>query len=87
MWTSVEIHTLYKEGGGVITCETLIKKISDTFQSKLLILSSPSIASILVFRNHASSIVRIETVDDENVEIDKIYKVVTKEIDSIPFKK
>ena len=26
MWTSVEIHTLYKEGGGVITRETLIKK-------------------------------------------------------------
>ena len=85
MWTSVEIHTLYKEGGGVITRKTLIKKISDTFRSKLLILSSPSIASILVFINHASSIVR--TVDDENVEIDKIYKVVTKEIDSIPFKK
>ena len=87
MWTSVEIYKLYKQAGGVITRETLVKKIADTFGSKLLVLSSPSIASILVFRNHASSIMRIENVDDDNVDIEKIAKVVINEIDSIPLKR
>ena len=37
MWT-VEICELYKEVGGFLTCETLVKKIADTFGSKLLVL-------------------------------------------------
>ena len=52
-----------------------------------MVLSSPSIASILVFRSHASSIMRIENIDDENVEIDKVANVVIHEINSIPFQR
>ena len=52
IWNSVELYSLYNELGGTLDLfsqHSLIKSVCEYFHSNLLVLSSPGVASILVF--------------------------------------
>ena len=88
MWTSVEIHQYYCDiGGNILSRRSLINELSTHFGTSLLVLSSPGIASILLFRGKASSIFRIDDIDEDEADIKKVAKVIEKEIKQIPVNK
>lgn len=63
IWNSVELHELYQELGGTqLSRRLLLNYLDETLHQHLLVLSSPGIASILVFKNNATSQLRL--VDD-----------------------
>ena len=65
LWNSVEVHERYIElGGEDKSRRTLLNHVSEKLHPDLLILSSPGVASILIFRSMASAQLRI--VDDED---------------------
>ena len=68
-WNSVELYNLYGElGGTLLSRRSLIKSVHEHFHSNLLILSSPGVASILVFRGKASDHLRL--IDDAEDDCD-----------------
>lgn len=68
-WNSVELYNLYGElGGTLLSRRSLIKSVHEHFHPNLLILSSPGVASILVFRGKASDNLRI--IDDAQDDCD-----------------
>ena len=73
-WTSVELHEKYMKMNGYISSRrTIIEKVKEKF-SELLVLSSPGIADIIIFKEAASKIFKIEDRED----IDIITKGVAK---------
>ncbi len=69
-WHSVELFQAYTDyGGTVLSRKQLIKKLSDHFGAHLLVLSSPGIANIIVFRNKASDILRVVDDDDDDLDV------------------
>lgn len=67
IWNSAELYTLYSElGGTLISRRFLIKSVCEHFHPNLLVLTSPGVASILVFRGKAADHLRIidDTEDD-----------------------
>jgi hypothetical protein len=71
MWTSVELHNAYAKGGGNrLSRKQLVTKIKEHFGEKVLILTSPGIASIVVFRAQASSVLNV-VKDDDGDEVTK----------------
>jgi hypothetical protein len=59
MWNSVELHKLYVYGG-TLSRRFLVRSVEQALSPDLLVLSSPGVASILVFRSNASEHLRIE---------------------------
>ena len=60
VWSSVEMHQKYVEIGGTLLRRTLVKNISEELGNQLLVLSSPGIADILIFKEQATSILKVE---------------------------
>jgi hypothetical protein len=66
VWNSVEVHEQYIELGGTdLSRRALVNVLYERLQPDLLILSSPGVASILVFRSTASNELRIVDDDEE----------------------
>ena len=66
MWNSVELYDLYKcNGGNQISRRTLLTTLQENIWSERLILSSPGVARIVVFRKCASSFMKIFDDVDE----------------------
>ena len=57
--------------------------MSAEFGKELLVLSSPGIASILTFRKHDVSILKVEDVDENQVDISNIAKCIRREVQEI----
>ena len=54
MWNSVDLYSMYSEGGGFkYSRRTLIKGLVDYFGGQVVLLSSPGSASILIFKRIA----------------------------------
>ena len=93
MWTSIELEALYKEkGGSNLSRSKLVKNIHQYFGNKVVVLSSPGLANILIFRTHASSIIRLQEDADEvensmNDKLDLVAKTIVDEIKAIPYDK
>ena len=60
VWSSVEMHQEYLEIGGTLLRRTLVKNILEELGNQLLVLSSPGIADILIFKEQATSILKVE---------------------------
>ena len=76
MWNSVEIYNKYSEYGGLfLTRRNLIRNIVENFGNEVVLLSSPGVASILVFRKHCHF--KLQNIDDSN---DKNLKIIATAI-------
>ena len=60
IWSSIELHNIYKYLGGSVSREYLINQVKEYFGGHLIPLSSPGLSTMFVFANHASSIMKIE---------------------------
>ena len=72
IWTSVEIYSSYLSFEGQnMSRRTLVQNLSEHFSTELVVLSSPGIADIIMFRSKATALLRIvdENSDDRSVEI------------------
>lgn len=79
MWNSIEIENLYTSHGGTILVRyKLIHKLQVHFGGNLLVLSGNGVASILVFRSHAPS--HLKLVDDhDDINVTSLAKAIKKE--------
>ena len=76
MWNSVEIYNKYSEyGGPLLTRRNSIRNIVKHFGNEVVLLSSPGVASILVFRKHCHF--KLQTIDDSD---DKNLKIIATAI-------
>ena len=83
MWNSVELFDSYSQFGGVQLCRwTLVSKRQELFGNDLMVLSSPGIANIIVFRSCASQILRLVNTEEDDTEtlIGKASKSILQEI-------
>lgn len=88
IWTSVGIHNLYmKYGGHTLSRGNLISQICEVFGDDLLVFSSPGLANILVFRNTASDLLRLEELDDDNKQIENVAKLIVKDCKELKLNK
>ena len=79
IWNSAELYTLYSElGGTLISRHFLIKSVHEYFHPNLLVLTSPGVASILVFRGKAADHVRIIDDAEDDCNAKAISKVAKK---------
>ena len=90
IWNSVELFERYRDfGGNKLSRKHLIKKLSVIFEDDLLVLSSPGIASIIIFRSKASDVLRL--VDDEEDDLDaavtKVSNKIVQDVKAIPMDK
>ena len=86
--TSSDVYKKYLALGGSITTRWwLMKHLKDYFGSKLLVLSSPGINDILVFKEVAASMFCIEENDEDYVDTKSVAKEIVKEIHSIEHEK
>ncbi|KAG0720783.1 hypothetical protein GWK47_047752 [Chionoecetes opilio] len=69
MWNSIELLAPDTElNGDRLSRRTLIQKLQQTFDSELIVLSSPGIADIIAFRSCASQTLRLVNVDEDDSE-------------------
>lgn len=80
IWNSVELSKLYSDQGGTrSTKKQLLKDISNHFGESILVMSSPGIASIVVFRDEAPGLLKLVPDNDVN-ETDISISILKKEI-------
>ena len=85
LWTSIEVYSYYQQNGGnILSRQGLLSKLSIEFGNELLVLSSPGIASILAFRKHAASILKVEEIDEFQADVSNISKCIRREVEQIP---
>ena len=89
MWTSVDVHNHYTESGGVaLSRQALVTKLVHEFGEDLIVLSSPGLANILVFRAHAAGILKLCEDDDEcRQDVSKYAKCIKRKIKDMPLVK
>ena len=89
MWTSVDVERTYTELGGTsLSRPELIKRVTSDLDNEIVVLSSPGLAHILIFRDKASTLLRlVETTDTDDRNIDAVSKTITKECKNIPINK
>ena len=64
IWSSVELYAAYQnEGGKKVSLRELMSKVKEFFSEKVLIFSSPGIASVRLFTAHATTVLSV--VKDE----------------------
>ena len=67
IWNSIEVYNLYKfYKGESLTRRQRIKKLAKHFRQNLLILSDTGVASIRVFHNKASNVLKLVAIENDN---------------------
>ena len=89
MWTSIDLEKEYKNvGGEILTRKNLVERLLFDYKDDVILLSSPGIANILVFKTQANHILRIQEVDDEDeIHVQAVAKSIVKEIKEMTFNK
>ena len=88
IWTSTELHSCYQTyEGKVLSRQQLVTELQTHFGKDILVLSSPGIANIVIFRSHASSLLHVIEENDDDFNFHKLGKTIQKEILSIPKQK
>ena len=84
---SVEVHGYYVESGGIVfSRQALVAKLAKEFGEDLLILSSPGLANILMFRKQAADVLKLCEVENDNSKYTiKAGKWVSNEIKNMSF--
>ena len=88
IWTSTELHSCYQTyEGEALSRQQLVTELQTHFGKDILVLSSPGIANIVIFRTHASSLLHVIEEDDDDFNFNKLGKTIQKEILTIPKQK
>ena len=79
IWNSMDLYKLYKELGGTrLSRRSLINYLGELLHPDLLDLSSPGVASIILFRSKAASQLRVEDDLDDDCNTRAIRSLGTK---------
>ena len=79
-----ELHRIYTKDGGTLSRRYLIQKVSQHFGDEFVVLSAVGLANIIMFKSHASSLMYMETEDDDDpISIAKIAKKIAQEVKEI----
>lgn len=80
-WESVSLYNQYESCQEErLSRRYLIRRLQEHYGDSLLILSSPGVASIIMSRSRASEMMQIvDYVNDDNIALEKLAKVVRKE--------
>ena len=90
VWTSLNLCDEYvKLGGASLSRKALVQRLLTEYKNEVILLSSPGIANILVFKAKANSIVRIQKLEDEDEAIIQtiVKNIVSELIKNITFDK
>ena len=67
IWNSVELFQLYQsKGGQMLTKRQVVDQHVDHFGDTILVVSSPGVSSIVVFRNKAPTLLKLVPSDDDS---------------------
>ena len=70
VWSSVELHTLYKEKGGVdCNRSRLLNSLKEIMGDEIMILSSPGVATMLISKSKATIVLRLDEVDQDDFDL------------------
>ena len=94
MWTSVDLEAEYVEHGIVLSRKRFMAKVHKDMIDKFIILTSPGIETIIVPKTYASSTLRIQAVEKDDIDekdeldaaIETVAKAIVAEIKDIPSK-
>ena len=88
MWTSIEVKKIYqKHGGSRLSRQCLTGQLTKDFTNELIVLPSPGLPNISVFRKHTSSIMKIAESDDQPIYVSKAAQCIWKEISNLVLNK
>ena len=80
MWNTIELFQLNQsKGGQMLTKRQIVDQLVDHFGDNILVLSSPGVSSIVVFRNKVSTPLKLVPSDDDS-DLDMSIKNVGKQI-------
>ena len=87
LWNSVELfHQNQQFGGKVLVRRSLVQKINDHFKEDLAVRSSPGLASLIVFRKNASTVLNLASdkeEDQQDILIEKLAKIICNEVKQV----
>ncbi len=67
VWSSLDLYKEYASLGGTsLSRKELVQKLVAEYKNDILLLSSPGIANIIVFKSKANTVLRIQSLDDED---------------------
>jgi len=80
VWNSLDVEAVYADkGGSVMSRRVLVENIIQHFAEDMLALHSPGVATLLVFRKHVATNLRLVD-DDQNGDMDECIRKVGKQI-------
>ena len=80
VWNSLDVEAVYADkGGSVMSRRVLVETVIQHFADDMLALHSPGVATLLVFRKHAATNLRLVD-DDQNGDMDECIRKVGKQI-------
>lgn len=82
MWNSIELHKQYiAHGGESLTRRNLMSKLSEHSGQDILVLSGTGVASIILFRSKASSVLKLvgNEEDCDDAAVSKVAKLIVAE--------
>ncbi len=87
IWNSTDLYNLYLENAGTtLSKRGLVAKVAEHFDDEILVLTSPGVANILLFRSKASDTLRIvpDDSDDLSPALSKVKKSICAETKEMP---
>ena len=82
IWNSVELHQYYVgKGGKDMKRSRLTEKVGETLKDEVIVLSSPGIANIIMFKSKASSTFHVDEIGEEiGINLQTVAKSISNEI-------
>ena len=69
-WSSAELHTLYKEKEGVdCNRSRLVNTLKEVTGNEIMMLSSSSVAIMLISKSKAATVLHLDEVDQDNFDL------------------
>ena len=85
MWTSVDLHNEYPNLGGTkLTRSKIVQSLLVDYKDEIIIMSSPGLVYVLIFKCKVNEIIGIQEVDDhDETHIRCVAKPIFKDIKDI----
>ena len=87
IWNSTELLSEYKMTGGTETNTTrFVQRIKEHLKEQIYCFKSPGLASLIMHKEKASSIMKVvaEKEEDEHADIEKVSKQIKQELKDLP---
>ena len=89
LWNSIQLHHLYQLlGGKIISRRALLLQIKEHFSDEIAVLSSPGLASTVVFNDDVTTVLNLLKVpedDQEETSIENLSKKIVRGVKEIKF--